>query len=276
MFIVSTISTVLIMFILFYMKRRLQNLEGTVKDQAKITQNILGMINTMTATTGTIHNAGTNTLASKFKNECLETESTINKHNVLAEMMGCEPSSGLKTSIFCTKLSEPNVSKDQNFFESSAFPYMSEMSASISGMILVSDMEDNDKPDDEESEKRFQEIHDDRNDCCSGNGKDDDDNNGNCDADADADDGIESISTEILPSLTDGVPVANHPYEHMKVSELRSLAEDRSIFISKGKLKKEIIHLLEEHDRETHGKSSNETASTATRTEAETTEPAAH
>ena len=59
MFIVSTISTVLIMFILFYMKRRLQNLEGTVKDQAKITQNILGMLYTMTSAGATPrHGAG--------------------------------------------------------------------------------------------------------------------------------------------------------------------------------------------------------------------------
>ena len=235
MFIVSTISTVLIMFILFYMKRRLQNLEGTVKDQAKITQNILGMINTMTATNATPHGANAKANAD-------DTE-----RKVLAGMMGGAPPPGLKTSIFCTKLSEPNASEDtQQLFESSSFPYMSEISATIGGMIVVSDVEDNEKVQDDSGELRFQEIEDD-----DGENEENREKGGNDDDDGD---GAESVSTEVLPSLVDGETTSTHPYEHMKVSELRSLTDDRGIFVSKGKLKKEIIQLLEEHDRETHAK----------------------
>lgn len=237
-FLILAIYTIFVTFILFYFKRRVQNLETTVKDQAKITQNILGMINTMTMPSS----------VSKLDNP--------QEGNLFAEMMGYSPMSGMKTSFFCGKLSDTFGPGSEDKLDPVSFPFKSDLSSAseLGGMIVVSDMEDSE----ESKQDDFQRITDvDDDECVNDLSKED----------------IHSISVENLGSEPDPKTTtslcefATEPnslecnesddhkieegtcsYDQMKVSELRVLVEKRGIYMSKGKLKKDLIHILQKND----------------------------
>lgn len=232
----------------FYFRRRLSNVELAIKDQAKVTQNILSMMNTLTSSQSTWH-------PSQPSHDTNGNHSP-NQGNASSEMhaMAMElPIDGASFGSICGVVdlgisassvfdavhsmalgvpvseAEADIEEIEEIEEIAEKPEARGQPDANAGLIVVSDTEA--LPDKDEGALEEEVLSD-------------------IDADEpppppekDCDGVVEPrTSPDNVSGDKGGAPAS---YEHMKVPELRELLEKRGIPCPKNKLKKELVQLLE-------------------------------